>query len=419
MNRSKLVLLLVVAGALGAGGAALSCNLGDLMDMATCDSDEFVIATGTVGNFGPDPASQKIEAFFQATIDVNRKATELMTRLTNACKNIGTALGLTTAQMEPTGTNPTNAEKIQEACTPVAAEVRSTIRAALPTGFALSLTYVPPVCEASFSAYADCAAACTGSVRPPEASMQCEPGSIGIGQCDVGCTGECWVEASAACNGSCSAQCTGDCTGECHGTCAGTCAYEPSTGVCAGHCDGTCTGSCSATCTGGCNGTCRFDGSAGCAGECHGGCTGGWITPPHCDVYARPPEVDVDCHASCDARASASLTCTNPSLTVNYGRLGGDPTAQAKLQALLTALRTSYPDVLRATVEAGGAVVALVGTLFDALGAFADSLAATLDAAACAVVALGVSVEVSATFTASASASLDITGAVAVQGTAM
>jgi hypothetical protein len=142
-----------------------------------------------------------------------------------------------------------------------------------------------------------------------------------------------------------------------------------------------------------------------------------WLTPPRCDVYARPPEVDVDCHASCDARASASLTCTNPSLTVNYGQLGGSAAAQTKLQALVTALRTSYPDVLRATIEAGGAVVDLVGSFFDALGSFADSLVATLDAAMCAVAAVAVSVEVSATFTASASASLDITGAVAVQGT--
>jgi hypothetical protein len=415
MNRSRLVLLLVVAGALGAGGAALSCNL---MDAVTCDSDEFDLASHTVGNFGSDEASQKIEAFFEATIAVNTKATDLMNRLTTACKNIGAALGLTGTQMEPTGANPTNADRIRAACTPVAAEIRSTIQAALPTGFKLSLTYVPPVCEASFSAYAECAGRCDVTVVPGSLDVDCEPGSIGIGECSAGCTGKCWLAAGAGCTGSCSATCTGTCDGSCYGTCSAGCSYESSAGVCAGTCSGTCTGQCSANCTGECSGTCEIVASGGCTGECHGSCDA-WVTPPRCEVYAQPPTVDADCHASCQADVSANLTCTRPSLTVNYGQLGGDATAQAKLGALVTALRDNYPEVLKATIEAGSAVVNMVGTFFDALEGFADSLSAALDAAMCAVVAVGIQVDVGLTFSASASATLDVTGAVAVQGTAM
>ncbi len=420
MNRSRLVLLLVLAGTLGAGGAALSCDFGDIMDFATCDSDEFVLATGTVGDFGADAASQKVEAFFQATITVNQKATDLMNRLTTACRNIGTALGVPAGEMDPAGgAGATNAEKITAACSRVATEIRATIQAALPTGFKLSLTYVPPQCEGSFSAYASCAGRCDVDVDPGTLDVDCEPGTIGIGHCEVGCSGQCWVEASAACAGSCSAQCTGTCGGACYGACSGTCDNPGTGGDCAGNCTGTCTGTCSGTCTGGCSGTCVFDAAAGCDGECHGSCSDWGITPPRCEVYAQPPTVDAQCHASCEAEVSASLTCTRPSLTINYGQLGGDPAAQAKLQALITALRDNYPDVLRATVEAGGAVVDMVESLFVALDGFADSLSAALDAAACAVVALGVSVEVSATFTASASASLDVTGAVAVEGSAL
>jgi hypothetical protein len=413
MNRSRLVLLLVVAGALGAGGAALSCNL---MDAVTCDRDELDLAAGTWGDFGSDADSQKIEAFFAATVAVNTKAHDLATRLTTACTNIGTALGLTPTDMQPTGTDPSDADRITAACTRVATEIRATLAAALPSGAKLSIVFQPPVCEANFDAYASCAAACNVTVVPGELDVDCEPGSMGIGQCSAGCSGECWVDASAACVGSCSAQCTGTCSGACHGTCAGTCDYESSPGVCAGNCVGTCTGSCSATCDGACSGTCRFDASAGCTGECHGSCDV-WVTPPHCDVYARPPQVDANCHASCEARASASLTCTPGSLNVDYGLLAGDPAAQAKLQALVTALRANLPDVLRAAKETVGAVVDLVESFFAALDGFAGSLAATLDAAMCAVVALSVNVQVTATFTVAGSASLDIVGAVGIPET--
>jgi hypothetical protein len=415
MNRSRLVLLLVVAGALGAGGAALSCNL---MDAVTCDSDEFNLTAGTVGNFGGDEASQKIEAFLQATIDLNRKATNLATSLTSACLNIGRAIGLTDTEMQPASASASDDQKIRAACTPVATAIGETIRDALPTGFTLSLVYQPPQCQASFDVYAGCAADCDVNVDHGSFEAECQPGTVGIGECGATCSGGCWVEASAACTGSCSATCTGSCSGACYGTCSAGCAYESSPGVCAGACTGTCTGQCSATCNGSCSGTCVFDASAGCTGECHGQCDV-WVTPPHCEVYVEPPSISVDCQASCEARARANLTCTRPSLTVNYGQLGGDAGARDRLRALVTALRDNYPAVLGAAGEVGEAVVNLVESFFSALDGFTDSLTAAIDAFACGLKAFEVSAQVSLTFSASFDATASITGAVAVEGSAM
>jgi hypothetical protein len=156
---------------------------------------------------------------------------------------------------------------------------------------------------------------------------------------------------------------------------------------------------------------------AGCAGECHGSCDV-WVEPPRCEVYARPPSVDADCHASCQARVSASLTCTRPTMSVNYGAIGGDPAAQERFADLVEALRTNYPTVLTATIEAGGSIVNLVRSFFNALDGFADSVASMVEAVACTVKAMAVSVQVSATFSASATACGGVTASVAVEGSA-
>ncbi len=408
MKYRSLILLIVVAGLLGLGGAAVSCNLADAVN---CDESELSVVTGTVGDFGADENAQKVEAFFRAVVAVNAKAHDLATELTTACKNIGTAVGLTDAELSPTGGATDDAALVAAACgTTLQTRIQDTIRAAIPSGAFLSLTYTPPACEASFDAYASCAASCDVTVTPGELVATCEPGTIGIGECSASCSGECWVDASASCTGSCSATCTGGCSGACYGTCDGT-AVDGTT------CAGECVGRCDATCTGSCDGTCVAEVSGACSGECHGGCDV-WFEPPRCEVYARPPEVDADCHASCQASVSASLSCTRPSLTVDYGAIGGDAAAQARFEALVTALRTNYPVVLTATIEAGGAIVDLVGSFFDALDSFGDMIGSMVDAVACVVKAMTISVQVSATFQASANACGGMTASVAVEGSA-
>jgi hypothetical protein len=414
MQQRILAVLVVLVAFTGLGVGAVSCNLEDLV---SCDRDELDLETGTVGDFGDDAAAAKIEAFFDSVVNVQQKSHQLMTAVTTACKNIGTAIGVPAASMEPTAATPTDAQRIEAACTPVAAEIQNVIRAAIPSGAHLSIEYTPAECNIEADAYAGCAGECNVSVTPGELDVHCEPGTVAIGECGASCSGECWVSASAECAGQCSAQCTGSCSGACYGDCEGTCSYVDGDGNCAGTCTGTCTGQCDATCTGGCDGYCRAEVTGECHGECHGECDV-WVEPPQCEVFARPPEVDAECHASCEARLHAEVSCTRPELAINYGLLGGDPAAQDKLRDLVAALRTNYPAILEAAVATGGAVVDMIGSMFDALDAFADSITAMLDAAACAVVALTVNVQVTATFTATVSATGSVTAAVAVEGSA-
>ncbi|MBI5490622.1 MAG: hypothetical protein HY905_25030 [Deltaproteobacteria bacterium] len=414
MNRRILVLGLALAAAVGVGFAAVSCNFADAV---TCDNNELNLTAGTHGDFGSDAGAQKIEAFFDATIAVQNKAHALMSALTTACMNIGRAINLTDGEMQPTGSEPSDAQRIEAACTPVAAAIRETIQQAIPSGAFLSLQVTPPQCDASLTAYANCAAGCEVSVTPGELDVVCEPGRFGIGECGGSCSGECWVDASAGCTGQCSAQCTGTCGGTCYGNCTGTCDVYDGSGNCAGLCSAQCTGTCEGSCTGACTGECWADVDAHCAGECHGSCDIEW-RPPQCEVYARPPEIDADCHASCEARVNASLSCTPGSVTVNYGLLGGNAAAQTRFQALVTALRANYGAVLLAARDAGAAIVDLVESFFDALDGIASAAATAVDAAACALRAFQVSFEVSATFSASATACGGMTAAVTVEGSA-
>ena len=157
--------------------------------------------------------------------------------------------------------------------------------------------------------------------------------------------------------------------------------------------------------------------TAGCTGECHGSCDIDW-SPPYCEVHAVPPQVDAECHASCEARVNASLSCTPGSVAINYGVVGGTPAAQARFQAMVVALRANYGAVLLAARDAGSAIVDLIGSFFDALQGIGQSIETAVEAAACALRAISVSVEITATFSASASACGSMSGAVAVQGEA-
>jgi hypothetical protein len=412
MSRNWLVGLTLV-GLAGGALAGASCNL---IDSVTCGDEDLNLATGHVGNFGSDEAARKVEAFLQSTVDLNRASRALADSVTQACKNIGAAIGVPAAEMEPSGGAVGDADRVRAACTRASREVRAVIQGALPNGAKLSLTYTPPVCEVSASAYVDCAASCDVNVRPGELRVDCEPGSVQIGRCEASCSGECWVEGSASCSGSCSATCTGSCTGNCYGSCSGTCSYIDGSGNCAGTCSGTCTGRCDATCTGGCTGSCRAEVSGGCTGECHGSCSETWVEPPRCEVFARPAEVSADCHASCDAEVRADIDCTRPSLEIDYGWIGGDADAQARLRALVAVLRTEYPTILRAGFATGEAFVNMVGSFFDALDGLGDMIGSGLKTAACIVQAATVSVQVSATFSASVEATGSMTASVSATG---
>lgn len=413
MKTRKLICFATLAVALGVGSAGLSC---ELADAARCDPDELDLNAGVVGDFGAGADAQKIEAFFESTWRVQRRANELAQQVETACRNIGTAVGLAADEMNAPGANPTLEQRVRAACARVATEIRAIIGAAVPTGAFLSVRVTPAVCNVEADAYARCAGGCNVNVEPGRLRVECEPGTVKIGRCEASCSGECRVQASATCAGECSAQCTGGCTGNCYGGCDGTCSYIDGSGNCAGACTGTCTGQCDATCTGQCSGYCEARVDGACTGECHGECTDWGATPPRCESFVRPPEVDAQCHASCEAGLRAEVTCTNPEVAVNYGTLGGTPEAQARLRTLVGALRTNLPPIYKATVAAGEAVIQMVRDFFGALDGLAGSITAMLDAAACAVVALGVNVQVTATFQASFEASGSITASATAQG---
>src|SRR5690606_33101102 len=107
----------------------------------------------------------------------------------------------------------------------------------------------------------------------------------------------------------------GGCSGTCQGTCEGTCSAQGPDGQCNGTCEGTCHGSCSAGCQGSCSGECHVSGQASCSGECSGGCSVEY-EEPRCTGTVRPPQVEAECEASCDARLNAEAECRPGSVEV-------------------------------------------------------------------------------------------------------
>lgn len=408
MSYRNLLLGIAMAALLGVAGA-VSCELEEIV---TCDETELNLATGHVGDFGDTDNARKIESFFHAVDTLENKAQDLANRMVTACKAIGNAVGLTEAELSPTGGETGNAARIEAACgEKLQTRIKQTIQAAIPRGAFLTLTYEPPVCTAKFDTYKSCVAGCNVQVTPGTLQAECEPGAMGIGVCTVDCKGDCWLDAGAQCDGRCTAICTGSCDGACYGRCDGS----PVNGtVCSGQCEGRCGG----TCRGSCSEECIVRAEGRCAGTCHSRECTAWAAPPRCEVYARPGTVDAQCHASCQARVRADLECTEPQLLIDYGNLGGDPQAQERLGALVNALREHYPEILVAAAETGDAIVRMVESCFEALDAFADDIEAMVDAAACAVAALEVSAQVTLTFQTSLSTSGGIAGSVAVEGNA-
>ncbi len=216
----------------------------------------------------------------------------------------------------------------------------------------LKVDFVPPKCEASFSAKANCQASCSGSAK---CDIKADPPRCTGGSLEVACKGECTAKADVAltCEGSCDAACEGSCTAKggvaCKGTCQGTCkgAAQGGTGAgiqADGKCDGTCEGTCEVTapgvtCQGSCTGKCagKCTGTAEVSAKCNGTCsvdaepikcTGGTLEGG-CRVEAK-------CDANCNASVSAKAECTPPSIQVSFSG-AADIQAAGKLKAAFEA----------------------------------------------------------------------------------
>ena len=395
--------------------ATLALALADCGDVSpndlrdpTCSTASFNVEGRTFTTFGTSADARKVDAFLQATLDLNAATVEIADGLTTTCAAIGSDLGIAATEYRPStaGELP-----VAYTCRRVSTEVRAIIEAALPRGAALDVTIVPPVCRIDVSFAAQCAAQCTA-----QATVQV-PTCMGelVAECTGSCSGSCAGTCEAGCTGTCSGTCTGTCMGTCTGQCSAGCSAMDSTGRCVGTCAGTCTGSCSANCMGSCAGSC----SAGCMGSCRGQCRGTCSVQSsvRCDG-TYDVQADAQCSAACEAQANARATCTDPQITIG-SRATVSPAALQRLNVLVTSLQRHYPRiVLNATridrvvrQSAPNFVASLngVGTAASNVG---------LSAVACVARAGVVATDIASRFSASAQVSVEFSASVTVQGTA-
>ncbi|HEY6882342.1 MAG TPA: hypothetical protein VI299_30130 [Polyangiales bacterium] len=106
----------------------------------------------------------------------------------------------------------------------------------------------PPQCDIRVDAYASCAAQCDATFDPGQLQLQCEGGEI-VGKCSGNCEGDCRVGGTWV-------------SGQ-------------------ARCDGLCRGSCSVA-----------------------------FEEPRCTGTMRPPKVQAECEAACNAKLDAEARCT-------------------------------------------------------------------------------------------------------------
>ena len=346
--------------------------------------------------FEASAAARRVSTFLRATADFTRATADLESGLLDTCKSIGGALGMSAGELSG---------DLRTTCMAVRDKVRAEM-AAVGEGIEIQVIATPPRCEVSIEAYAGCVAECDVNVQPGSLEVQCEGGEI-VGQCSAECQGSCAVEVRGRCQGRCDGTCSASCSGSCYGTCEGNCAATNADGQCEGRCDGTCHGTCSAGCQGTCEGTCWVEGQASCQGECRGGCSVEY-TRPRCETDYTPPQVDADCHASCDARFQAQAQCQPGELQVNV--TGTEDERVARLRAAFQHFRQLgvLKERARRVRDAGQELVASARRLRGTAQAGVEALACVAEAALVipnAAASVSVSVEVSVSVSASASAS--------------
>ncbi len=271
------------AGLTGGGEAAANCS----------------------GDFGDSAAAKKLEAFLDATQTFVGTASDLQNSLRDSCKQMGSALGLSDADMAPSA----GQSEAKAACDAVSSKLHSELSdLRAHAHLRIKIISTPPHCDVGMDAYAGCAASCDANLQPGHVDVHCQGGEI-VGTCSGQCSGSCVANVSAHCAGKCEGTCGASCTGVCQGTCDGTCASHGANGQCNGRCTGTCHGTCTAGCTGECSGSCEVSHEAHCDGECHGGCSVAY-TAPRCTGHVVPPHMSAQCKASCNAKVQAHATCT-------------------------------------------------------------------------------------------------------------
>lgn len=326
------------------------------------------------GDLGASAAAERVEAFVIAVNQFGDAANTLNLQLLTGCRQIAGALEVPVAEIAAAAASPNPTEAL---CARASRQLHDDL-AAIRGGVSAraELVATPPVCSVSVDAYATCAAQCDATFTPGEVDLQCEGGEL-RGSCSAACTGRCAVDINGTCNGAC------------EGTCS---AYDAQ-----GNCTGTCQGRCVAQATG------------TCAGECRGSCSVRF-TEPRCTGQVRPPRIDADCRAACDARLDARATCTPGAMRFNFsGDVSADASGRlARVQAALAGgfrtvvgLRTQLERAARSGAEMARAAEHLPNAVAQISAGAAACAYAASQAAASAVASVNVSVRVSVSVSAS------------------
>ncbi len=328
------------------------------------------------GDLGASAAAQRVEAFVVSVNQFSEAANGLNLQLLTGCRQLAGSLEVPITEIAAAASSPNPTEAL---CERAARQLRDDLTA-IRTGVnaRAELVAIPPVCSVSVDAYARCAAECDATYTPAQVELQCEGGEL-RGTCSAACTGRCAVEVHGACNG----------------TCEGTCSAYDAQGNCAGACEGRCVAQASGT----------------CGGECRGGCSVQY-TEPYCTGRVRPPNLQADCRAACDARFDARATCTPGAVRLQLsGEVATDAAARvARVQAALAGgyrtvvgLRAQLERAARSGAEMARAADQLPGAVAQYGAGAAACAYAAAQASASAVASMNVSIRVSVSVIASVS----------------
>jgi len=365
------------------------------------------------GDFANLKVDAKMKGLLSAASKFDKLVTEVEVGLIESCGELGKALKMPEAELKA---EPKDGEGAKKVCGAVAVKLDAFMKA--NASAQISVTLTGPKCYADIDAMTACFAECGSPVSPGEFKASCQGGELS-GECSGKCEGSCQVDAGAECKGTCGGSCSGKCdvkfSGKCGGKCNGKCDGKESKGAaCAGTCDGGCDakaeGSCGGSCEGKCDVKCEMKASGSCKGKCSGGCDVA-LKAPSCTGDFKPPKVSIECQSQCAAKASASLKCDPPGLTVMV-----NGKSSAEVTEVVAGLKKALPKIAEIGMAKGKAVVKAGIQLGETVKGSVDAIAkAGVKAATCAAFAaealvgaslgIGVSVDVSVKVSGSASGS--------------
>jgi hypothetical protein len=239
---------------------------------------------------------------------------------------------------------------VRTACAAASAALRAELQdLRVQAKLDIEVQATPPHCDISVDAYAECAAHCDASVVPGQLEVQCEGGQI-VGNCSGTCQGDCRVGGN------------------------------------------------------------WVAGQARCEGLCRGDCSVAF-EEPRCTGTMRPPKVEAECEAACNAKLDAEARCTPGEAHV------------AVRGAVESNLEERVAKVRGAIEGAGGAVFATRAKLERLVGSGKLLLRAADDvpkavgeigvsAAACAAESAAGIINASASISVSFEASVSVSGAI-------